>query len=378
MGYQIEINKAKDQKVESRLERLNQLLQKEVNLFGSGIKNQQKEHFYSELTLLINAGIPLKEAIESFVNQLNKNSKNSPFEKLLSELKKGKSFKEAAEGLSAFTNFEIQSIGIGEQSGRLNEILEELTTFFSNRVKNKRLLIGALTYPMIIGFTAILVLVFMLKYVVPMFADIFKQNKVDLPAITEFIVSLSELVQKGGWWIFLGIVGFFVVLGWLIKQNQIRTSLQHFMLRIPVIGEYTRLSISARFSNSLRLTTLSGIPLVHGLEMAKSTIDFAPFNRSIEKVIDGVIRGGNLSDEVSKVSFFDSRMTSLLKVGESTSDNALIFSNLADYYNKKIEQQSKLFTSLLEPFIIVFVGVFVGIVLISMYLPMFQLGQVLG
>ena len=112
--------------------------------------------------------------------------------------------------------------------------------------------------------------------------------------------------------------------------------------------------------------------------MVNNTIAFLPFNSAMESVINGIIAGNSLSSEAGKAGFFDTRMISMLKVGESTSENSKVFANLADYYNKKLEQQSKLFTTLLEPFIILVVGVFVGVVLISMYLPMFQLGQVLG
>ncbi|WP_298288539.1 type II secretion system F family protein [uncultured Lutibacter sp.] len=189
----IEKRKKKDAKEAYSFE---SLLKKEIQLFGAFFSNKKKEAFYTELSVLLGAGITLKDTLVLISEEQKKEQDRKLIETITNHLIKGSSLSEAIKKQKDFTEYEYYSIKIGEETGNLEKVCEELGAFYKRRNSQRRTILNALSYPIIVISTAILAVVFMLQFVVPMFVDIFKQNKVELPWITKIIITASEKLNQ--------------------------------------------------------------------------------------------------------------------------------------------------------------------------------------
>lgn len=357
---------------------LSSLLKKEITLFGKSFSNKKKEDFYTELSVLLKAGIALKDALVLLAeNQKNKNL-NSFINGIAGEIVHGKSFSETTENKNEFTEYEFYSLKIGEETGTLDKVAGQLGQFYSRKNEQRRNLISALTYPVIILVTAILIVGFMLRYVVPMFQDIFKQNNVELPGVTEFIINLADLMKGYGWLLIILLLIPVVFRKTFAKKVWYKKFKGNLLLKMPVIGPFVKNVYMAQFTQAVSLLTTSKVPIVNSIQLVKKMIDFYPLQEALNDVEQNVLKGHSLSDSMKKTRLFDNKMISLVKVAEETNQTEFIFERLNDQYNIEVQQKSKMLSTIMEPLIIVFVGVIVGVILIAMYLPMFKLSNVLG
>lgn len=354
------------------------LLQKEIVLFGSGFNNKKKQAFYQELAVLLKAGINFKESLTLIVESLKKEADKELIQKVLHDLVNGKAFSEALRAAKSFSEYEYYSVKIGEETGTTAQVCEELGRFFERKNEQKRIIIAALTYPSIVMTTAILVVVFMLTYVVPMFQDIFKQNNVELPVLTQMIVKLSGLTKSyGGYGLFALLV--VLVSSRFFKDNpQYKKTTHYLVLKIPVLGRFITKVYLAQFTQAVSLLTTAKVPLLNSIQLVKMMIRFVPLQEALEKVEMSILKGNSLSISLKESILFDNRIISLVKVAEETNQTEYVFKQLSEQYNQEVVQQSKTMTTVLEPFIILFVGVLVAVLLIAMYLPMFQLSSAIG
>ena len=379
MGFKLDnISTPDKKKPRTEGSSLQELLQKDIELFGRPFSNKVREDFYTELSVLLQAGITLREALELIREGQKKEKLKTFYSGIVTQLVAGQSFASTVEGLSEFTPYEAHSIRIGEESGTLTEILKELGDFYARKNEQKRNLINALTYPIIILVTAVLVVVFMLRLVVPMFQDIFRQNQVDLPWITEWVIGVSEFLGRYGLWIVLAIVALLVSRRWLFKDPRIKRFRDYGILRIPAAGGFVKAVYLAQFTRAMSLLTASRVPMLNGIELASEMIAFAPLREALDGVKADILQGKSLSESMKSYPLFDPKMVSLVRVAEETNQTEFIFQRLNEQYSISVQQKSKLLSTLLEPLIILIVGILVGVILISMYLPMFRLGSVLG
>lgn len=356
------------------------ILKKEITFFGSGnaFSNKIKEDFYTELSVLLNAGINLKSAIELIEANFKKKAHKAILDQILKAIISGASLSEAMHRFSAFSDYEYYSIKIGEETGTLTQVSHQLGDFFAHKNEQRRQLISALTYPTIILCTAILVVAFMLSYVVPMFQDIFKQQNVKLPGITKFIIHSSGFLKDYGW-IFI-VFGLVLVIGRNLFKSKFwfRKAKDQLVLKLPFVGEFVKTVYLSQFTQAVSLLTASKVPVVNSIQLVKQMISFYPLQTALNEAEAEILRGKTLSQSLEVHSLFDSKMIALIKVAEETNQNEFIFERLNSQYNLQVQQRSKLLSTVMEPIIILIVGVLVGVILIAMYLPMFKLSSVLG
>ncbi len=353
-------------------------LQREITLFGNAFSNKKKEDFYTELSVLLRAGITLKDGLELIENAIKKKPQKEKIQAISKSIVSGASLSEAINQHKEFTEYEYYSLKIGEETGTLAQVSEQLGAFYARKNEQRRNLISALTYPVIILTTAILVVAFMLSYVVPMFQDIFEQQKVELPAITKFIITCSELVKSYGWLIVVLILGWFLSRAFLNKKRWYQKFKNNITLRLPFIGEFVKTVYLSQFTQAVSLLTASKVPVINSIQLVKQMINFYPLQDALEHVEQSILRGKSLSNSLKQHQFFDDKMVALVKVAEETNQNEFIFQRLNEQYNSQVQQRSKLLSTIMEPIIIMIVGVLVGVILIAMYLPMFKLSSVLG
>jgi type IV pilus assembly protein PilC len=353
-------------------------LQKEIVLFGNSFSNKIKEDFFTELSVLLKAGITLKDALQLIEDALKKKQHKAKINSLSSLIISGSSLSESIKLQKEFSDYDYFSLKIGEETGTLDRVTDQLGGFYARKNEQRRNLISALTYPLIIMTTAVLVVAFMLQYVVPMFQDIFEQQKVELPAVTKFIISLSEGMKSYGWLLILGVLLLFFSRTLFSKKTWFKKIKDSLILKLPFIGDFIKTVYLSQFTQAVSLLTASKVPIVNSIQLVKQMIDFYPLQHALSEVELNILKGNSLSESLKEHKLFDAKMIALIKVAEETNQNEFIFERLNSQYNTEVEQKSKLLSTVMEPIIILFVGILVGVILIAMYLPMFKLSSVLG
>lgn len=378
MGFKLEQIVDADVTVGSKSQDQTNILKREITLFGTFFNSKKKEDFYGELTVLLKAGIHLREALNLIRENQKKEKIQQFYALMLSELDSGSSFSEILKNRKEFTEYEHYSIQIGEESGNLTKIAQELASYFAQKNEQRRNLMNAMTYPVIILATAILVVVFMLRMVVPMFEEIFKQNGVELPTITLWVISMSNFIQTYGWFVILVLLGLVVIRKPLFSIEPIKRNRDFLILKIPFLGSFIRMVYLSQFTQTVTLLTSSKVPMLSSIQMVKRMISFIPLQDALTTMENKIMKGSSLHESIKDSKLFDNKMVSLIKVAEETNQTEFVFEKLSQQYAMEVERKSKLLSTIMEPLIIVIIGFFVGVILVSMYLPMFRLSSVLG
>ncbi|WP_420553525.1 type II secretion system F family protein [Tenacibaculum aiptasiae] len=356
---------------------IDSLLKKEITLFSS-FSNKKKEAFYIELAVLLKAGLELKDALELIANEQKKEIDSQLFKNIINDLIAGKNLSEAIKAQNKFSEYEYYSIQIGERTGTLQSVAEELGNFYKRKNEQRRTVINALSYPIVVLCTAFLAVLFMLQFVVPMFADIFKQNRVELPWITQKIIAISNSFTKYYWVFFLFIVLIFVFIKVFKNKEWYKRISSTILLKIPFVGGFVRKVKLAQFTQAISLLVGAKVPLLNGIQLTKNMIEFYPLQKALDKVENNILIGKTLHESISLEPFFDKKMSSLIKVAEETNQTETIFNRLTYQYNQEVENKSKMISATVEPLIIVVLGGIVAVILVAMYLPMFKLSTVMG
>ncbi|WP_111684217.1 type II secretion system F family protein [Winogradskyella tangerina] len=377
MAFQLD-NISKSSVKSEEHSKITTLLEKEVIVLKKAFSNKIKEDFYTELGVLLKAGINLKEALELIKNTQKRKRTAAILQHVLDDVISGMSFSDAIRTHKEFTDYEYHSIKIGEETGTLFKISAQLGNFYSRKNEQQKQLINALTYPCIILTTAILVVIFMLQFVVPMFEDIFRQQNVEMPGVTVFVISISEFIKSYGLLLLLVLIILFLSRFILNKKRWYQQIKDSVIDRIPFVGNFVKMVYLSQFTQAISLLTASKVPIVNSIGLVKKMINYYPLTKALQKVEQQLLKGETFSQGLSENKLFDEKMIALVKVAEETNQTQLMFERLNDQYNARVQQRSKMLSTIMEPVIILFIGLFVGFILIAMYLPMFKLSSILG
>ncbi len=353
-------------------------LNKDIKFFGSSFSDRKKERFYSELSILFTSGIDIRSAIELIEEEQAKEKDKILFSNIKESIVSGASLSNAVEKTGMFSAYEYYSIQIGEESGRLIEVLQELSEFFAKKIQQKRQLTSALSYPAIVFLTSFGAIFFMMKFVVPMFADVFKRFKGELPYFTKLIIRLSDAFSNYSFYFFIILT---LLIVFLYSQRQtiwFRKSSANLLLRTPIINSMIRKIYLARFCQSMNLLISAKTPLVSAIELVKKMISFYPIEISLEIIQQDIMKGQPLHTSLAKFKIYNKRMISLIKVAEEVNQLDTMFGKLAKQYSDEVEHQTSILGSLIEPLMIILLGFIVGAILVAMYLPLFQMSSAVG
>lgn len=378
MAFQLDNIQRFQRRPESTSNRISGLLQKEITLSGKTFSNKKKEHFYTELSVLLRAGITLKEALTLIRDNEKKKAVKGLYTGIINAIISGNTFSEAVKSRKDIAAYEYYSLQIGEETGTLSRVTASLGDFFAAKNEQRRHLINALTYPVIIFITAIVVVAFMLRLVVPMFQDIFELHQVSLPAVTTFIISLSKWLKEYGYLLLFAVAAIVILKKLFNKKRWFQSYKDHFVLRLPFAGRFVKTVYLTRFIQAMALLAAARVPVVESIALVKKMIAFYPLQQALQQVENNILKGAALSESLKQNGIFDARMIALVKVAEETNQTEFIFERLHRQYSIEVQQQSKTLATVTEPLIIVFIGLLVGVILVAMYLPMFKLSSVLG
>ncbi len=341
------------------------------------LSDKKKEVFYRELGMLLKSGVDFKKSLEILSHQAKSKLEQNIILEIKEKVVLGKSICEAMMATNQFSPYEYYSIQIGEETRKLEEVLAELQKFFNRKIQMRRQVISVLTYPAIVMLVTISVLYFMLNKVVPMFSSVFRQFGSELPKSTQMIIKISN--HSGT--IFLSLMIFIVglvVFHYAFRENEkYRDVTSAMVMRIPYFGALIKKIYISRFCQSMGLLTSSKTSLITSLTLTSKMINFYPIEKSIKIVKEDVTRGLSLTDSLKKHAVYENKMVSMVEVAEQVNQLDIMFERLTEQYNEEINHQTKMIGVILEPMIIIFIGVIVGIIMISMYAPMFDLSKII-
>jgi type IV pilus assembly protein PilC len=383
MNETIDIRKIKKQKLSETSNKkpiagnnnLWNFLNRDIHFGSARIPDKIKENFYLELWSLLTAGIDIRTALELVTAEHKKKRVKEVFSIVSELVLSGATLSAALKKANEFSSYEYYSIQIGEETGKLLQVLKELADYFNKRIKQRRQIIGAITYPIVVLVVAFGAVSFMVSYVVPMFSDTFRRFGNDLPGITKFIVGFSTFVKKSMGPFIIIVIGFVGVIIWQSKKEWFRKLSSRLLLRVPVISRIIQKIYLSRFANTMALLIGAKIPMLQAIQLTRQMINFYPIEQSLYSIEDKIIAGIPLYKGLSEFKIYPSKMVSIIKVGEEVNQLEMFFNRLAKQYSDEVEYQTSILSKFLEPVIILVLGVIVGVILIAMYLPLFKLGQ---
>lgn len=353
------------------------MLNKDIQLFGGGFNDKKKERFYSELTILFSSGLDIKTILELIEAEQKKDKEKELFRRIKEDVLRGSTLSEALRHTGKFTDYEYHSIKIGEETGKLTEVLTELCDYFNRKIRQKRQIVSALTYPVIVVSFAFLITLMMLKYLVPLFGDIFARFNAELPTLTKYTIRASHAVNAYA----LYVVAALVLAGIFIYRNKqkpwFRKQSSRLLLKLPIVGSFIRKVYITRFCQTMSLLISARTNLIDALQLTRNMLSFYPIEETITPITEQIMKGKPFHACLQQFPIYNHRMVSLIKVAEEVNQLDTMFARLARQYSDEIDHESKVISNLLEPFIIIFLGLVVSTILISMYLPLFQLSTVI-
>src|SRR6202790_4564767 len=356
---------------------------KEFNLptFGGGVNAKELAIFTRQFSVMIDAGLPLVQCLEILASQ----QENQTFQKVLTGTRGSV---EGGATLSAamrqyekvFDALYVNLVEAGETGGTLDTILQRLSLYIEKTVKLKRAVKSALVYPVAVLSVAAGVIVLLLWKVVPIFATLFLGLGVGLPLPTRIVIAMSNFVGSiFGFLILVAVVAIVIGLKVWYGTPVGRMAIDRTLLKLPLIGLLLRKIAVARFTRTLGTLISSGVPILEGLEITARTAGNALIEKSLMQVRKGLEAGRNLSDPLKETNVFPGMVTQMIGVGEQTGAMDAMLQKIADFYEDEVDAAVKDLLAAMEPLMIVVLGVVVGGIVISMYLPLFSLiGKLAG
>jgi type IV pilus assembly protein PilC len=350
---------------------------KEFNLptFGGGVDAKELAVFTRQFSVMIDAGLPLVQCLEILAGQ----QENKVFQKVLTGTRaavEGGSTLSAAmrQYEKVFDALYVNLVEAGETGGILDTILQRLSSYIEKNVKLKRAVKSALVYPIAVLTVAAGVIILLLWKVVPIFTTLFVGLGVALPLPTRIVIGLSNFVGSiFGLLILVAIAGIIIGLNVWYKTPAGRMAIDRTILHLPLVGLLLRKIAVARFTRTLGTLISSGVPILEGLEITARTAGNAVIEKSLMEVRKGLEAGRNLSDPLKETNVFPGMVTQMIGVGEQTGAMDAMLQKIADFYEDEVDAAVKDLLAAMEPLMIVVLGVVVGGIVISMYLPLFSL-----
>lgn len=354
-----------------------QVKKKNASLFQKkSIALKEFAVFCRQMSTMTNAGVTIISSITAIASQADNPLLSETLTDIAKELESGKTFSEAClKHKDFFPNIFVSMVEAGEASGSLDTVLARLAEYFENQSEIREKVKSATTYPTVIGVVAIIVVIVLLATVIPGFAEMFAESDQKLPGITIAMLALSEAIQKY-FYIFIPLVVVAVI---LIKRwsntTKGRHTIQRWSLKIPKFGVIFRNSAIGRFCRSLSILVGSGVPMVQALEIVARVVNNVEFSSAILHARKGVTEGMTLSQGLGSSPNFTPLVLHMLKVGEEAGALDDMLSKVADFYEDEVKYTVDRLSSIIEPIMILGLAVIVGVMLMSVMLPMFDMGN---
>jgi type IV pilus assembly protein PilC len=342
---------------------------------ASGVTEKDMVVFTRQFATMIDAGLPLVQCLDILATQ----SDNKRFGKILMDVKitveSGATFSDALKRHpKVFNELYTNLISAGEIGGILDTILQRLGNYIEKAMKLKRQVRGAMVYPIAILCVAAIVIVVLLTKVIPVFQNMFKEMKAgSLPAPTQVVINIADGFRHYWYLFFLGLVAFLVGLALTLRNERGRMIFDGFILKIPIIGNVLRKVVVARFTRTLGTLLAAGVPILDSLDIVAKTAGNKVVARAIYHARTKISEGKDMASPLAETGVFPPMVVQMIGVGEQTGAMDTMLQKIADFYEDEVDVAVSALTAMMEPIMMVFLGVVVGGLIIAMYLPIFEL-----
>ncbi len=335
--------------------------------------------FARQFSTMIDAGLPIIQCLDILYSQ----QENATFKKILKKIKDGvEGGATLADTLKnhpkLFDNLFVNMVAAGEAGGILDVILKRLSGYMEKAASLKRKVKGAMVYPAITLAVAVIVVAVILIFVIPVFQEMFSDFGKALPAPTQFVITLSDFVKDKILWIVIGIALFVVAYRQYYKTNKGRLLIDRTALKLPIFGILIRKVAVAKFTRTMGTMLSSGVAILDALDIVAKTAGNRVVENAIYSVRTGIAEGRTMADPLQASGVFPPMVCQMISVGESTGALDAMLEKIADFYDEEVDQAVENLTAMIEPLMIVFLGVIVGGLVVSMYLPIFQMAGAVG
>jgi type IV pilus assembly protein PilC len=338
--------------------------------------------FTRQLSTMIEAGISLVQAMTALYDQCDAKRQKSLrhiISDVTTRVQGGETFHESiAKHPRVFDRLFVSMVKAGEHGGLLAEILDRLAGFLEASARLRKKVKSAMTYPVIVICIAFAITTFLIVKVVPIFGEIFKDFGSKLPAPTQFLIDVSDFMRGEWYFLILGLGGVFFGIRTFIRSTRGKQLWDKWKLKLPVFGPLIHKICMSRFARTFAQLIRSGVPILEVLDIVGGASGNHVVETSIKGVSDDVEKGDNLSVALSKKTIFPPMMLRMVAAGEATGKIDTMLEKMADFWDEEIEAMLDALTSLIEPLLIVFLGVIVGGIVIAMFLPIFKLNEVVS
>lgn len=355
---------------------------KDIKLsFGAPkVKDKDIVIFTRQLATMIDAGLPLVQCLDILGTQTENKTLQKTINQVRTDVESGATFADALKKHpKIFDGLYCNMVAAGEAGGILDTILGRLAAFMEKFAKIKGQIKSAMIYPAIILFVAVAVVSLLLVVVVPMLANIFVEAKMQLPFPTRVVMAFSNFLKGwGGLSLLFAVIGFFVGIKQFRKTEQGLRTTDSIALKMPVAGSLIQRVAVAKFTRTLGTLLTSGVPILEGLLIVSRTAGNKVVEEAIIATRQSVSEGKTLADPLGRAKIFPAMVVSMISVGEATGALDNMLNKIADFYDDEVDSAVAALTSMLEPVLMIFLGVVVGFVIVAMYMPIFQMGAAAG
>jgi len=349
--------------------------------FRGGRKISEKDitFFTRQLATMLKAGVPLLQAFDIVA----RGHGNARFSRLMMDIKNkvetGSSLSQAfREHPGHFDALYCNLVGAGESAGMLDAVLDRLATYKEKILAIKGKIKSALFYPCSVIVVAIIVMWVIMVFVIPSFKDVFKNFGAELPFPTLVVIAISDFFVKWWWLMAVAIAGAVVGIGVMFKRSEtVRYTVDRVLLKLPVVGQIIEKATIARWTRTLQTMFAAGVPLVESLDAVGGAAGNIVYAQATKRIQTEVSTGSSLTNSMSNTRLFPSMVLQMTQIGEESGSLDNMLGKVADFYEREVDDAVAALSSLLEPVIIVFLGVVIGGLVVAMYLPIFKLGAVI-
>ncbi len=343
------------------------------------IKEEDLVLFCRQLATLLGAGVTILKSLEIILKQIGSVKFYTIIRNMIKDMEAGLSLHEAmAKHSSVFSDLWVNLVESGEASGNLAVVLNRLASYLERNAEFKKKIISALMYPVILLCAGLGALFFLTVKIIPTFAELFKGFNLELPLLTQIIVSISDFLRK----FIVPIIVILIVINFIIrayiKTKSGRLMFETYLLKIPLLGQFCHSLIMERFSSEMSTLIESGVPILYSLEISEHSVGNLVMAGVIRQIKENVREGRSLSQQLEKSGFFEPMVVQMVMVGEEIGELAQMFRKINTYYEEYVSTFLARFTTLFEPLILVFMGGIIGIMVIGLFLPIFKLASIGG
>jgi type IV pilus assembly protein PilC len=349
-------------------------LKKAVITTHGRVKTMDLVVFARQLATMLDAGVTLFRSLEIICQQVESKALFRALEQMTKDLTKGLSFSKAlAKHPKVFGQFWVSLVEVGEASGNLPVILEKLADYLEAKASFQSKVISAVLYPAVLLFVSVTALSFFAAVIVPKFSEIFVSMNIKLPPLTKLILAVFGFIRSKFILLFLGLVAIIFLFKRYVSTPAGRWQFEAAVLRIPVFGTFYRITVIERFASQLAILIESGVPILYALEISERMVISNHMSKVIEGIKNQVREGKLIAEPMSKSGFFTPMAVQMVLIGEETGELDKMLKKVAFFYQRDIETFVGRLSTLIEPMMLIFMGGVVGIIVISMFLPIFSL-----